>query len=804
MQAEQRLPLAGIKVVEFAGGAAGAYCGRLLVDAGATVVVTALAEAERLSGIVRTPSPCDEAYSRYLSAGKHVVAAGGDPLEMQRLCLDADLVLVGEDSSFDPTSVQPRRASIDLSWFGERGAYRDWQGNDLIVQALTGLPHMAGTVEGPPLHAGDRHATMVAGVTAYIAAVSAVLARQASAPRRLEINVLEANLALSEMHMHFFERDGIPMQRHGINRFHPNSPVGVYPCKVGWVGITATTPDQWKSLCVALEMHKEAADERLMTRELRFARLDEVEQAMIKALAARTADEWAALGRRHKVPIVVVPDAGGILAHPVFREREALATFAADGTEFRVPRTPFGLSRTPTRRRLDAGTDDTPKVDPGATRQGQAGDGDEPPLAGMTVVDFAMGWAGPLASRLLADLGADVLKIEAGRYPDWWRGVNWTAEYIEGRLYENAKGFCALNRGKRGVSVDLTTPAGRDLAQALIAGADAVVENQAAGVMGKLGLGYEQLSAVNPGLVMLSMSAFGTGNSWSETRAYGSTLEQGAGLPSFMGFPGTPPTMYQLAYGDPIGGLFGCAALLTAMVDKRRSGQGQYVNLSMVEAMLQFTTQPLLQYQLDPGVELRKGNRHAAFVPQGIYPAAGDDQWIALSVRDHAAFAQLAAIIGRPDWAADATLASLQARIARADEIDAAIAAWSAREDRDQAARTLQAAGVAGAPLFHAQELFDNPHLTEAGFFIDMVREFSGPQRQAGLSIVQNGRRLGARKPAPLLGEHSWEVLGGRGVVTRERYDALVRDDVITFAPKALRAAILPSVQAAAAAPADR
>lgn len=835
-------PLAGITVVEVGGGAAAAYCGRLLADAGATVLQAALLEAQRRHGIVRADADTEAAYADFLAAGKRIVPAG-DAEALERLCAGADLVVVGEGSGFDAASARPRRATVALSWFGRRGPYAGWRGSDLVVQALTGMPQMAGKVEGPPVHAGDRHATNVGGVTAYIAALSGLLARDDGAPRFFEVGILEANLVLSEMHMGFFERDGVPMKRCGINRFMPNSPVGVYPCREGWIGITATTPEQWKALCTALGMHEQAADEGLATRELRFARLDEVERAMIGALAARDAEEWAEIGRRHRVPMVVVPDAGGILSHPVFEARGAIADFDRDGARLRVPRTPFGLTRTPVAGRLaaaaaahregettahatrdDAGAPGTARAmsadarapgtagaastadgGPAAATAAQAGadaaaDGREPPLAGLTVVDFAMGWAGPLASRLLADLGAEVLKIEAGRYPDWWRGVNWTPEYIEGRMYENAKTFCAMNRGKRGVSVDLTTGPGRELALALVAGADAVVENQAAGVMEKLGLGHDTLTALNPRLVMLSMSAFGTGNAWSDTRAYGSTLEQGAGLPSFAGFPGTPPTMYHLAYGDPVGGLFGCAALLTALVERRRSGRGQYVNLSMVEAMLQFATPPLLERQLRGAEPPRRGNRHAAMAPHGLYPAAGEDQWIAIAAPDDAAFARLAQLVGHPGWASDPSLATLAGRQAREDEIDAAIAAWSRGQPRDEAAHALQAAGLAAAPLLHAQELFGNAHLEQAGVYVDLVREFSGPQRQIGLSIVQDGRRLGSRQAAPLLGEHSREVLCARAGVSAERYEALVREDVVTFAPKALRAVMLPS--AAAAAPA--
>lgn len=787
-------PLAGVRVVELGGGAAGAYCGRLLADAGADVVAAAVSEAVRRQGIVRDGSRAEAAYAAYLGAGKRALPASPDAAALDVLCRDADLVIVGEHAGVDAARVSPRRASVALRWFGARGGYRHWRGCDLIVQALTGMPQMAGPVEGPPLWAGDRHASVIAGVTAYIAALSGLLAKPSAVPRRFEVDVLEANLVVSEMHVHFFERDGVPMKRCGVNRFHPNSPVGVYPCRDGWVGITATTPEQWRSLCALLGLAREAADERLVTRELRFARLDEVEHAMVEALAARGAADWAALGRRHKVPIVVVPDAAGILSHPVFDARGSLAPFAHDGRDLRAPRAPFGPAQSPRAARLDTPCDAAAGAGPTAGAAHDDAGRLERPLAGVTVVDFAMGWAGPLASRLLADLGADLIKIEAGRYPDWWRGVNWTREYIDARLYENAKGFCALNRGKRGVSVDLTTEAGRELALALIAGADAVVENQAAGVMDKLGLGWPVLAAANPGLVMLSMSAFGTGNAWSDTRAYGSTLEQGAGVPSFAGLPGGPPTMYHLAYGDPVGGLFGCASLLTALLARRADGRGRYVNLSMVEAMLQFTTPALLAHQLEPAGAVRRGNRHPVFAPHGFYSAQGADQWIAVAVEDAAGFAALARVIGRPEWASDAALATPEGRRAREDEIDAAIGAWSSCRPGAEAAKELQTAGVAAAPLVHAQSLTEDAHLNDAGFFIEVVREFSGPQRQAASAILQDGERLAARRPAPLMGEHTREVLAERAGVSQERCEALVRDAVITFEPTGLRAPLIAPV----------
>lgn len=830
-------PLAGLTVLEIGGGAAAAHCARMLVDAGAQVTRAAWVSGEALQGVVRGPIDWDRDYAAFVHAGKAVSEATGKALEA--ICESVDLVIVGECSSA-PQTLKPRIALIELSWFGRRGGvWQQWHGSDLVVQALSGMPHMVGPIEGPPTFTGDRQATLIGGVTAYIAACAAVLearntssgqgtasaqgstghlrpgqkkepgladARPPASPRHLEVSILEANMVLAEMHMHFFERDGLPMQRCGLNRFSPNSPVGVYPCKDGWVGITITTPDQWRALCKALPLPAQAADAGLVTRELRFARQDEVEAAMVKVLATRTAAEWGAVGREHRVPIVVVPDAPGILDHPVFKARQSLARLNLNGQGVQVPRTPLALQASPMADRLPAQTisDNAANADQGCVPTAQAqraplkqAANDAGPLRGLKVVDFTMGWAGPLAARLLADLGATVLKIEAARYPDWWRGVNWTPEYIRDKGYENAKTFCGLNRGKQGVSLDLTRTEGQALALELIRGADVVIENQASGVMAKLGLGESVVREHNPRAVMVSMSAFGTGNDWSDTRAYGSTLEQGAGVPCFTGRPQDPPTMAHLAYGDPIGGLFGCAAALTALIHRHGSGAGQYANVSMVEAMLQFTTPSLLAYQRHATSTLRWSNRHPVHAPHGIFAAQGDDQWLAVSVQTDAAFTALARLLGCHDWLSDPVLQSAAGRQERAASLESAIAAWARTHSAEAAAHWLQQAGVAAAPLLKAEALPELTHFKDTGFYIDLVREVSGPQRQLGLAIVQDGERLGKHSPAPLLGEHSQAVLGEHAGVDAAGFEKLLADGVVSYSPTPSRNLVAPGAAAA-------
>ncbi len=507
-----------------------------------------------------------------------------------------------------------------------------------------------------------------------------------------------------------------------------------------------------------------------------------MEAAFDTRFPLRTAEEWAELGRKHKVPMVIVPNAQGILDHPIFKARESLASFTHGEQTYRVPLTPFRLEATPPVARLDAARESAPSAIPLPPVEG-----DSAPLAGVRVVDFSMGWSGPLATRMLADFGAEVIKIEAGRYPDWWRSVDWSPEAIARKQYEESRHFSALNRGKKSVSLDLTHETGRTLAKALVEQADVVVENQAAGVMPRLGLGYEHLSEARNDLIMLSMSAFGSGNAWSETRAYGSVLEQGSGLHSFAGRPDWPPTMAHIAYGDPVGGIYGAASLLTALYHQKQTGCGQWINNTQIEAMLPFTTPALLFKQTTGREPVRRGNRHPVMAPHGCFPCAGEDSWLAIAVAGAEDWTRLARVIGRDDWLHDESLRTPEARRAREDEIEAGIAAWTRTQPAVNAAAALQCAGVAAAPVHRTDEVTRDPHLQARRFFYGIDRAHVGQQWQTGLPLLRNGARYPMRGLAPFLGGDSEAVLTTTMGRSAAEFRQLLNAGVVSLAPTQLR-----------------
>ena len=399
-------------------------------------------------------------------------------------------------------------------------------------------------------------------------------------------------------------------------------------------------------------------------------------------------------------------------------------------------------------------------------------------LQGVRVVDLSMGWAGPLAARHLADMGADVIKVEGCVRFDWWRGWEATQQWIDDGGAEKNPAFNTVNRNKRDITLDLATPLGSDLLKRLVAISDVVVENYSAGVLPKLGLSYDVLRAANPALVMISMPAFGIDGPWQGYRAYGSTVEQASGLPHLSGTPDAPPTMVHVALGDSVGGLNGAAALLTALRHKRRTGQGQYLDLSQSQCLFPLGVEGILTQAVTGEAPPRLGNRSRRFAPHGVYPCAGEDEWIVIQVRNEQqwqALAELSDINGFGN-AAD--------RLARADELDHVLAAFTADHVAELLTAELQAAGVPAGHTASGLELSADPHLSARGFWKLMERDYVGeiPHPAAPYRVGEAPFDIDA--PAPTLGQHNREVLRELLDLSDAEIDDLERQGIIGDRPK--------------------
>ena len=397
------------------------------------------------------------------------------------------------------------------------------------------------------------------------------------------------------------------------------------------------------------------------------------------------------------------------------------------------------------------------------------------PLGGVRVLDFGWTWAGPYCGMILTDLGADVIKIETHHRLDMLRLSGAFADGV--RDEERSGWYSATNRGKRSITVDMKHPEGRRLALDLAAISDAAIENFSPGVLARLGLGWEDLSVVNPGIVLLSLSAYGATGPEHDYVAYGDHLGYASGLASVIGHPDDGPTPINTFYGDPVAGMYGALAIVAALEERDRTGLGRHLEYSQVEGLLTMIPGPIVNRSSGAPVQ-RLADKSPAMAPHGFYRCAGDDAWVAIAVENDEAWGALRGIV-RGAGIDLADLATLEARKAAEGALDAAVSAWTATLSPWQVTTACQDVRVAAYPLMSSPRLAWDAHLHERDFFRWVTHPVAGPGPLPGVvfRIGDEGARV--RGPAPLMGQHNEEVFMGLLGLSRTRYQRLVAGGAI-------------------------
>lgn len=791
--------LSHLRIVEIGSAAATSYCARLFADFGAAVQKIEPPAGDPLRRAAPLTPNGNSAWFAFLNFNKSSIALDPDDpnasSRLSELIGGCDILLDGRDvdaadcPAIDLAELKRRHPGLihlEASWFGGEGPYAEFEATDSTIRALVGLVKLVGPADGTPMHAPDFQTGIFAGLWGFIAAASSVLGRMQDGRGRLSrLSIYESSIAVTEYIMFEGFSRGDIMRRIGVNRFWPTFPVGIYETKEGWLGVTTVTPAQWRSFCEMLGLPELRDDASLFLGVDRLQHVELIESQFVPKLKTRTAQEWFAEGLRRKIPIVPVPSIADLIADEEKKARGAIVPVLIGDESGFTAGSMQRLTATPPRK--GGAVPDIGEQMLGSAHVTAAAGATAPalhghkrlPLEGIRVVDFSMGWAGPVCTRTLADLGADVIKIEATQYPDWWRGVDRRPAYVLEQQYEKTIRYCIMNRNKRGITLDLTRPQGLALAKRLLADADLVVDNYSVEVLPKMGLGYDVLSKLNPKLVMMSMSAFGAGSVYRDCRAYGSTLEQGSGVPSVVGDPLGPPVMSHTAFGDAVGGLNGCAAVLTALIHAKLTGKGQFIDLAQIECMMPFAAPWITAHSIDGKEPVKYGNRHPDFVPHGCFPCRGADNWIVVAVSNDAMWPKLATLLGRADWASDAKLETAAGRRAIESEIEAVIATWTAARDPEAAMKELQAAGVAAGVARLPIELLQDPQLHARGFIQYVDRAFIGKHPQPSMPFRESNEPFAIRSAPPTLGEHNQEILGGLLGLSGAEIAQLTRDGII-------------------------
>ena len=376
------------------------------------------------------------------------------------------------------------------------------------------------------------------------------------------------------------------------------------------------------------------------------------------------------------------------------------------------------------------------------------------PLAGIRIVDLTHSWAGPHATRVLADFGAQVIRVEYVRRLCLLRGAR-----KENQAYNKHPGWFQVNRNKHSLTLDLRQAQDRSMLQGLVKNSDVFTENARTGVMEKLGFDYRQLRQIKPDIIMVSMAAFGNSGPYASYAGYGATVETVGGIQSLTGYDktGKPQRIKEM---DIINGIVAAGAIMTALLHRQITGRGQHIDFSHMEASTHaLIGEHLLEYAMNGTQSLPLGNRHVRFAPQGCYRCQGADEWVALTVRSEEEWQRFCEALGHPELKMDPRFSSQEARRKNHDTLDRLIEAWTAEHGHIEAMEILQGFGIPAGAVLNVDELSRDRHLAEREYFFQEVMGSHRPFMGVPFKLSQGSGKV--RWRGPDLGEHNKPVLCG-------------------------------------------
>ena len=761
-----QLPFAGLRVIEQSSGVAAAYCGKMLADAGADVVKVEPVDGDpmrhwRFRG---DPSAAPGALFGYLAAGKKSALVDA----ASELFAAADVVItdVCDGSTLREvakTIAQPSTVVVAVTPFGCRGPLAEEKVpvNEFVLQAMCGSIGSRGWPGEEPMQAGGRIGEWVAGTFAAVAA--AACARQARRTGRgeiVDVSIYESMvISMGALGAMAYSVLGVDVPVGGRSIELPS----IVPAADGMVGFCTITAQQFEDFLILIDRPDLLDDAELASFAGRIRRRDEFLSAVHAWAATKNTQDIIELASALRIPVAAIATPDSVSAVDHFVERGVFAK-APDGAIH--PRVPYRSPAIATKAPMPApalGADSGRifwETTRSAQREAATVDPQMLPLADVRVLDLTAFWAGPVATSVLAALGADVIKVEGVRRPDGMRFANGRPPSWE-QWWEWGPVYLCSNTNKRALSIELTRPEGQEIALDVIRHSDLIMENFSPRVLAHFGLGWDAVHASNPAVSMVRMPAFGLDGPWRDRVGFAQTIEQASGM-AWMTGPADGPPIVPRGACDPIAGLHAAFSAIAALEVRDRTGVGIHVESTMIEAAINVAAEAVLVASRDGATPSRDGNRGPGACPQGVFPCAEDDSWVAIAVLRDEDWPAFATAIGQRELAADPALRDEFSRRAQADKIDEAIGRWTVQRPAAHVVEELRRVGVGAARVVEPSELLGDDQLDTAGFWEVVEHPVAGRFKTTGMPFTFAGRaRKWIRTPAPTYGEHNDDVLMG-------------------------------------------
>ena len=677
---EGRLPLEGLRVLDLTTEIAGPYATKLLVDAGADVIKLEAPDGDPLRRWSASHTPIaggtNGALFDFLNTSKRSAVADLETDAGRRLFLDlaatVDLVIESlEPGRLDALglgwetlhALSPTLSLVSISPWGGTGPWANRPATEWTLQAATGATAFRGLPERGPVGAGGRVGEWCASAYAATGALAAFLsARRTGQGQHVDLSIFECLLHT------------ITIYHASINSaFHPGplpqalETPSIEPAQDGWVGFCTYTGQQWKDFCSMIGRPELAEGEKYFDSIARMKELPFIQEAMHAWTREHTIDEIIEVSSLLRIPCVPIGDGRTVLEIEHFKER---GVYIDNPRGFKQPRVPYRMDHDerPLEPAPALGGDQAAveaEVSTARPLLGEPSGESAAPLEGLRVVDLTAFWAGPTVTNCLAQLGADVVKIESIQRPD---GMRFMGTRPGEDFYEWGPVYHGVNPGKRCITLDLNQERGIGILRRLIEGADVLTENFSARVMENFGLTWETLHSWNPRLIVVRMPAFGLDGPWKDRAGWASNVDQVSGMSWVTGYDENFPIIVRAAC-DPVGGMHAAFALLLGLETRRRTGKGQLIEVPLVESALTLAAEQVVEYTAYGELLTRSGNRGPYAAPQGIYPTTDADEPLALAVTSDAQWQALRELLGSPEWASDPRLETEagRARGARSD-----------------------------------------------------------------------------------------------------------------------------------------
>ena len=786
-------PLSGLRVIDLTDGKA-EMCGRYLADLGAEVIMVEPPGGARS----RSLPPFAGQHSLYFAthnANKRSVVldlhADGDKQRFLDLVASSDIVVdsakpgaMGE-LGLGPETLRARRQDLivlSISDFGQTGPYRDYRGSNAVFYALGGVLARSG-IDGnrPLLPPGDLALESTAIQATWVALLAYWRKLKTGAGNTMDFSLFEAMAQILDPGLGV---TGSAAAGRSASEMAPygRPPKGflypIFPCADGHVRICILNPRQWQGMCGWLGDDHPFTDPEYGNINKRFKVIKEINVLIAKLFADKNGEELVQEGQRRGIPIAAVSTPQQVLSNAHFNARGAFSDVEVDGVTGKVP---AGYVEVDGERmgirhpapELGADTEAVlSSLSPRPVASAAGADG--PPLAGLRVLDLGVIVAGAEAGRLFADQGADVIKVENSAFPDGLRQTNGKVAI--------SQSFSQGSRNKRSLGLNLRDPQGIAIFKDLARDADVVLSNFKPGTMESLGIGYDTLSELNPGIVLLESSALGNTGPLAKSMGYGPLVRASSGLTGLWCYPEQAGSYSDsiTIFPDHFAARVADTAILAALIRRERTGRGGKVVISQAESILTALSTPILRESLEPGSLRPLGNELEFDAPGGVFPCAGDDMWCVIELRGDADWQQLCRVMNRDDLAQSERYASAAGRIEHRETIEAAVGEWTATREAEEVMAALQSVGIAAGQMLRISDFDSNSHLQERGFF----RYFDQPGFPVRLQ-TENGPVSVSEfpdpeiKPAPLQGQHTREIARQLLRLSEAEIDALIEQGVL-------------------------